>query len=223
MRKLALLFFLIPAAYAGFKWGPAVFPMIERFLVLDPVKGSIKQAQPSAALSDLTLNRFEKLRWGELGDSLVLGDVELSSVARYAVPGIIPPGLLEPMVELQGERVGLSALVLLDAFPGLPRLDEIVGFLPDTITVEMQGVLVPLDDDHLSLIIDRLWMAKIPIPSSLIPAILTGFGREGPRALPRDALLVPKPDGIESVFIRADSLILLVDSETDQGARGGGI
>ena len=156
MRKLALLFFLIPAAYAGFKWGPAVFPMIERFLVLDPVKGSIKQAQPSAALSDLTLNRFEKLRWGELGDSLVLGDVELSSVARYAVPGIIPPGLLEPMVELQGERVGLSALVLLDAFPGLPRLDEIVGFLPDTITVEMQGVLVPLDDDHLSLIIDRL-------------------------------------------------------------------
>ena len=216
MRKLMPLVFLIPAIYAGFKWG---LSPINRFLDLDPCEGCAEDGQPSVALSDLTMDRFEKLGWGD--DKLVLASLEVSSVVRYAVPGIIPPGLLEPRVEFEEERVGLSALVVAEEFPGLPKLDEIIGLLPDTIAVEMQGMIAPLDQGHFSLIINRLWMGKIPIPPSLIPAILTAFGREGRRALPRNALLIPKPDGIESVFVRADSLFLLANPEREEHARDG--
>ena len=213
-----LLAFLIPAIYAGFKWG---LPPINRFLDSNPYEGSGEDGQPSVSLSDLTMDRFERLSWSESDNKLVLASVEVSSVVRYAVPGIIPLGLLEPRVEFEEERVRLSAFVIAEKFPGLPKLDEIIGLLPDTIAVEMQGMIAPLDQGHFSLIINRLWIAKIPIPSSLIPAILTAFGREGRRALPRNALLIPKPDGIESAFVRADSLFLLVNPEREEHARDG--
>ena len=213
-----LLVFLIPAIYAGFKWG---LPSINGFLDSNPCEGCAEDDQPSVSLSDLTMDRFERLRWGESDDKLVLASVEVSSVVRYAVPGIIPLGLLEPRVEFEEEQVRLSAFVIAEKFPGLPKLDEIIGLLPDTIAVEMQGMIAPLDQGHFSLIINRLWMAKIPIPSSLIPAILTAFGREGRRALPRNALLIPKPDGIESAFVRADSLFLLANTEREEHARDG--
>ena len=218
MRKSMLLVFLIPTIYAGFKWG---LPSINHFLDSDNCEGCVEDAQPSMALSDLTMDRFEKLRWGELGAKLVLGSLEVSSIARYAVPGIIPPGLLELRVEFEEELVRLSALVVAEEFPGLPKLDEIIGLLPDTISVEMQGIIAPLDQGHFALIVNRLWMAKIPIPASLIPPILTAFGREGRRALPRNALLIPKPDVIESVFIRSDSLFLFASPEREEHARDG--
>ena len=213
-----LLVFLIPTIYAGFKWG---LPPINHFLDSDNCEGCLEDAQPSMALSDLTMDRFEKLRWGELGAKLVLGSLEISSIARYAMPGIIPPGLLELRVEFEEELVRLSALVVAEEFPKLPKLDEIVGLLPDTMAVEMQGIIAPLDQGHLALIVNRLWVAKIPIPASLIPPILTAFGREGRRALPRNALLIPKPDVIESVFIRSDSLFLFASPEREEHARDG--
>ena len=218
MRKSMLLVFLIPTIYAGFKWG--LLP-INHFLDSDNCEGCLEDAQPSMALSDLTMDRFEKLRWGELGAKLVLGSLEISSIARYAMPGIIPPGLLELRVEFEEELVRLSALVVAEEFPKLPKLDEIVGLLPDTMAVEMQGIIAPLDQGHLALIVNRLWVAKIPIPASLIPPILTAFGREGRRALPRNALLIPKPDVIESVFIRSDSLFLFASPEREEHARDG--
>ena len=213
-----LLVFLIPAIYAGFKWG---LPPINRFLDSNPREGCGEDRQPSVSLSDLTMDRFERLSWGESNDKLVLASVEVSSVVRYAVPGIIPLGLLEPMVEFEEEQVRLSAFVIAEKFPGLPKLDEIIGLLPDTIAVEIQGMIAPLDQGHFSLIVSRLWIAKIPIPSSLIPAILTALGREERRTLPRNALLIPKPDGIESAFVRADSLFLLANPERKKHARDG--
>jgi hypothetical protein len=115
----------------------------------------------------------------------------------------------------------LSGLVVAREFPGLPKLDEIIGLLPDTMAVEMQGVIASLDQGHFSLIISKLWMVKIPMPSSLIPAILRAFGREGRKALPRNALLIPKPDGIESAFVRGDSLFLSANSEREELAEDG--
>ena len=54
-----LLVFLIPAIYAGFKWG---LPPINRFLDLNPCEGCAEDGQPSVSLSDLTMDRFERLR-----------------------------------------------------------------------------------------------------------------------------------------------------------------
>ena len=208
MKKLTFLFLVIAAVIVCLKWG---LPQISGLPIpLEQREGDFK---PSIAISDLTLDRFEKLRWGELSGSLELSSVEVSSVARYAVPGIIPSGILEPTVELEEGRARLSALVVIDRFPGLPPIDEVVGHLPDTITIEMWGSIVPLDRDHVSLVVEKLWMARIPIPSGLIPSILMGLGRQGARGLPRDGLLIPKPPGIESIFVSGGSLILLADSQ----------
>ena len=211
MKKLAFLVLVIFAVVVCWKWD---LRQISGLRV--PMGKSGSDAKPSVAISDLTLDRFEKLRWGELSGGLELSGVEVSSVARYAVPGIIPSGIIEPTVELEEGQLRLSALAVIDQFPGLPSIDEIVGLLPDTITIEMQGSIVPLNRDHVSLIVEKLWMAKIPIPSRLIPSILTGLGRRGARSLPRDALLIPKPPGIQSVLVSGGSLILLANPQTKE-------
>ena len=69
MKKLMLLGFLIPAVYAGLKWG--LIPA-NRFLDADICQGCTEDVQPSSALSDLTMDRFEQLRWGESDDKLCL-------------------------------------------------------------------------------------------------------------------------------------------------------
>jgi hypothetical protein len=219
MKKLAFLVVVLLASYAGFRWGAAVFPTVERALGISPSVPALDGPQPSPELADLTLDRFEQFRLGKGGDQLSLGSLELSSVLRYALPGIIPPGVDEPAVKLEDGRVYLTARVAIEAFPKLPRLDQIIGLLPDTIVIEMRGSLVPLDQAHLSFLVDRLSASKIPIPSRLVSEVLSGLGREGPPSLPKNALLVPLPDGVQSVFVQADSLVLIaeVTAEADRG------
>jgi hypothetical protein len=42
----------------------------------------------------------------------------------------------------------------------------------------------------------------------MVSDVLAGF-REGPRSLPKDALAVPVPDGVGSVYVQGDSLVLM--------------
>jgi hypothetical protein len=164
--------------------------------------------RPTPELAETTLDRFEAFRAGDAGDRLVLSGTELTSVIRYALPGIIPPGVAEPTVELSEGRVHLTARVAVDAFPKLPRLDEIVGLLPDTVLIRMDGTLVALDQAYLSLMVDRVEAARIPLPRRMVSDVLAGFGRDGPASLPKDALAVPVPDGVASVYVQGDSLVL---------------
>ena len=60
-------------------------------------------------------------------------------MVRYAVPGILPPGVSEPEVTFDGGILALSALVAIKSFPDL---DQVVGILPDTVPVRMEGELV---------------------------------------------------------------------------------
>lgn len=214
VKKVVAAVVLIAVAYAGFRWGPVVFPPLERALGLEPSREGVQETAPSgpnAELAESTLDRFEELRRGQGPDRLMLGGTELSSVVRYAVPGIIPPGVDEPTVELKEGRVQLSARVALAAFPRLPRLDNVLGLLPDTVPVVLEGSLVPLDQNHLALLVDQLQVSHIPLPRRLIPQVLAGFGREDSSALPEDALAVPLPDGLRSVFVQRDSLVLVAD------------
>jgi hypothetical protein len=212
LKRVALTVVLVGAAYAGFRWGPRVFPPLERALGWGTSGGEVAQdadPPPSAALADSTLDRFERFRSGEGPDRLVLGSRELTSVVRFALPGLLPPGVDEPRVELEGSRVRLSARVALEAFPRLPRLDEVVGVLPDTVAVVLEGPLVPYGERRLALMVDRVEAAHLPLPRRMVGDVVVGFGREAPRGLPKDALAVPLPDGIQAVYVRQDSLVLV--------------
>ncbi len=209
LKKIVLLLVLVCVAYAGFRWGPLVFPTLEGALGMRRETAAPAEAQPSPELADRTLDRFEHFRDGDGPDRMALSGLELSSLVRYALPGIIPPGVTDPTVSLTDGRVRLTSRLALTAFPGMPKLDGIIGVLPDTVSIEMTGSLVPLDQEHLALLVDHVEASHIPLPRRLIPDILRGFGRERRRTLPDDALAIPKPDGVQSVFVQRDSLVLI--------------
>lgn len=204
---------LVGVAYAGFRWGPAVFPGVESLLGLPASRSPAGAAEPgkpapSPEIAEATLDRFERFRRGEGDGRLALGGTELSSLVRYALPGLIPQGVAEPTISLHDGRVRVTARVAVEAFPRLPRLEEVMGFLPDTVLVEVEGTLVPLDQSFLALLVDKVEASRIPIPKRLVADVLAGLGREGPASLPADALAVPIPDGVSSVFVQKDSLVL---------------
>ena len=224
MKKSVIAVVLILVAYAGFRWGPAVFPSIERALGIAPAVPTLEQPQPTPELAAHTLDLFEQFRAGEAGDRLMLGGTELSAVLRYSLPGLVPRGITAPTIELEKGRVHVSARVAVESFPKLPRLDHIIGLLPDTILLEIRGSLVPLDQRHMALVVDRLQAMKIPIPARLVADVLKAFGQSRPPSLPDDALEVPMPDGLGSVFVQRDSLVMLADvtaaaDEANEGTR----
>lgn len=206
VKRAILLVALVAAAYAGFRWGPAVFPRLERLMgVQTEDSGS---PEPSPELADATLDRFERFRRGEEGDRLALGSAELTSVVRHSLPGMMPPGVDEPTVVLEDGLVTVSARVAVTDFPRLPDLDAVVGLLPDTVLIELRGSLVPHDQTHLALVVDRVRAARIPLPSRMVSDVLDGLRADRNGTLPADALAVPLPDGVENVFVQRDSLVL---------------
>lgn len=214
VKRLGLVVLLVGTAYAGFRWGPSVFPPLERALgwnVTAEQADRESEPPPSAELADSTLDRFERFRTGEGPDRLVLSSRELTSVVRFALPGLVPPGVERPRVELFDGRVRLSAQVTLNAFPRLPHLDEVVGVLPDTVEVLLEGALAPYGARRLALMVDRMEAARLPIPRRMVGDVVAGFGQRAPRGLPNDALAVPLPDGIQAVYVRRDSLVLVAE------------
>ncbi len=206
-KRGVFLIILLGAAYAGFRWGPAVFPGLERMIFMEADdRGS--GAGPSPELADATLDRFEAFRQGTTGDRLALSSDELTSVIRYSLPGILPPGVHDASVELSDGRANVSARLAVRDFPELPDVDAVVGLLPDTVLIELRGELEPYDQAHLALVVDRVRAARIPLPNRMVSEVLAGLAGERRPGLQDDALAVPLPDGLSSVVIEGDSLIM---------------
>lgn len=210
VRRLVLALALLGVAYAGIRWGPTALPSLQAFLGPEGAEEVEGEAPPSPELAEATLDRFERFRGGQAGDRLALGSTELTSVVRYSVPGLVPAGIGEPEVRLRDGRVHVAAEVAVADFPRLPSLEQVVGFLPDTLLVDMRGSLVPLDQGHLSLVVDRIRAARIPVPGRMIGGVLDGLrGGRGTDGSSDNALPVPLPDGLDSVFVQRDSLVLI--------------
>ncbi|MDT8342584.1 MAG: hypothetical protein RQ751_13820 [Longimicrobiales bacterium] len=210
LRTALGLLVLGAAAYGGFRWGDRVFPALERFVE----RGSegVGAPVPSPALGTATLERVDDLRSGRLGSNrLELGGTELTSVVRYSLPGALPAGVSEPGVALRGDEVHLSARVALSAFPSLPGLSEVVGFLPDTVNIQMRGAVLPFGRRVAALHVVRAEASGVPLPGRLVPGILTALGRRPLEGLPSDALAVPLPEGIVRAYVEGGSLILVAE------------
>jgi hypothetical protein len=216
LAGVVLVLVVVVAAYVGFRWGSTIFPPVERLLGMHPAPVAVPvQAasgpanQPTAQVADSTLERFERFRRGRGGDRLALSGRELSSVARFAMPGLIPPGVSEPTLELEQGHIHLKARVAVAAFPQLSRLGGLMGMLPDTVPLEMEGSLVPSDAEYMALLVDKVELAYVPIPKSMVVEVLKGLGRHAPSTMPPDALPVPIPDGVKFIYVQRDSLVLV--------------
>ena len=210
LGRVWLLGLLIAAAFAGWRWGPAVFPRVQGWFAEE--EGTV-EVLPSPELADAALDRFERFRRGEGGDQLSLSASEVASVLRYSAPEMIPGGVSSPAVEFQDGVVTLTARIAIEAFPGLPTLDGILGFLPDTVSISVEGALAPLNQDGVALVVHgvRASFIPVPLPDGMTPSILTALGRRSTAGLPEDALAFPLPDGVQSAHVLRDRLILVRD------------
>lgn len=222
IRVAWILLWLIAAAWAGWRWGPALFPKVEAWLGAagaerpaaaagTPVGAPAEAGPvPSPMIAETTLDRVEALRSGASPDArLVLGSLEVTSVLRFTLPGILPPGVTDPTATFEGDRVRLSATVATSAFPDISAVAEIVGVLPDQVEMTLTGSLLPFDEGWAALQAEGVSAARVPLPGRFIAPVLEALGRRPREGLPSRALAIPLPSGIERVWIEGDQLVLV--------------
>lgn len=208
LGRAAVLLVLVGGGYAAWRWSPEVMPRIQAWLQEEPV---IEERLPSPELAQATLDRFEALRDGSGPDRIALSSVELVSVLRYALAGLIPEQVSEPSIEMADGILTLSGRFPLDALGGMGELGPARSFLPDTLLLELQGSLVPLDGRRAALVVHKVLASHIPLPDRMIAGVLRSLGREAEEGLPSDALAVRLPSGLQSAYILRDSLVLVAE------------
>lgn len=207
-KGLLLALIVVLAAYAGWKWGDVVFSRVEtvaglRGGVVDPVSDHVTPEAAEAAAA-----RIRAFRASD-DPELRLASFEISSLLRYSIPGMLPTGVIQPQVSMAGDRIDIQVSVLPGAMPELPDLGAIVGILPDTVPVFVSGSLVPFGEDASMLLIHRIRVQGVPIPSPAFPEILVALGRRDARGLPSAAMLVPAFREIEGAYIENGELVLV--------------
>jgi hypothetical protein len=201
---------LLVVAWGGWRYGGSLFPTVERWAGVTPRERIDDGPQPTQAIADDALDRFNAFRTAGLGGStLSLSALELTSIVRYALPGIMPEGVADPTVSIRDDRLALSAEVAVDAFPDLPAIGEVKGLLPDTVRIEMGATLLSLDRNYAALVFDGVEASGIPLPDRVIPGILEVLGRSDREGLPRRALAIPLPQGVGNAYARDGALVFV--------------
>ena len=146
-------------------------------------------------------------------DRVALNESELQSLVVYRWTGFLPPDVVNPRVELSDGRVSLEASVATARFGRVEELRDIVAFLPDTASLRAVGQFVPFNDRQVALEVHELGAAGIPVPGQLIPTVLSRFRGSSAPGLSPNAVAVPLPPGIRSVFISGDSLVFVASRD----------
>lgn len=204
LGRTVILLLLVAGAAAAWIWGPELYPPLGRLL-------DREGEEPTPELAERTLDRLEDFRAGEAGDRMALGSTEITSVLRFALPGLLPTGVGEPRVRIENGRIRVDARVAREAFPRLPDLGAVVGMLPDTVPLALEATLAPAGAERAHLVVHSVEVSRIPVPDRFIPPILAALGRQDRTGVPPDAMLVPLPSGLASAHLQRDSLVLTAD------------
>ncbi len=167
---------------------------------------------PEAASPELAAEADRKL--AELGtpggrERVALHEMELQSLIEYRWGGFLPRDVARPRIQLRDGQVTLEGAVATARFGRIPELREILSILPDTTTLKAVGSFTPADSGRVALEIHELGAAGIPVPDRLIPSILRRFRGGGEPDLPPNALAVPLPPGIRTLYISGDSVVFV--------------
>jgi hypothetical protein len=157
------------------------------------------------------MTRLRDFTRGEAGTRLALGDRELTSLLQYSLQGILPEGVTDPSARIDRERIHLRSRVHLASFPDLPDLGPILGLLPDTMEVELEGSLMSLGEEEGVMLVRGIEASRIPLPGRLIPQILRALGWESRPGLPPEAFAFPLPGPLTAAYIDSDSLVLTIE------------
>jgi hypothetical protein len=196
---LVLLLLLVGAAW---RFGPDLY---------QEVRGGsgeeLRATEPTPELAMEAEERVAGLLEGEL-EEISLAAVEIESLLRFRSPVPWPEGVSPPEVGLRDDELHLGIRLSRDRLPTLPELEGILGFLPDTVPVQLRGRVLAVGGGEAALLVHRVDASAIPIPRRFFPAILERVQPQRREDLPPEALALPLPGGIESARVAGDRLIL---------------
>lgn len=161
---------------------------------------------------ELAARADEKLAGlGESGGArrVALTATELQSLIEYRWGGLLPPDIAAPRVGLGDGRVTLEARVATARFGRIAELRDIAAFLPDTAGLRAVGSFTPMDDGKVALEVHELTAASIPLPRHVIPTILGRLPGTREPGLAPNAVAIPLPPGISTVFVSGDSMVFV--------------
>ena len=211
LGSIGLLLVVVVIAYAGWRYGGAVFPRIEALLGGRASAEVMEGPQPSEAIADAALDRYQTLLRSERGTEESFSGLEVTSMIRFSFPGLLPQGLVDPEVVIHNGTLDLRARVARDRFPSFPHMDGVMEILPDTLPLQVRAVVLPFDPAHLSMMVQGIDATAIPVPRRFIPDILTAVGRRPMTGLPPSAVAVPLPEGLSAAYVDGDRLVLVAE------------
>ncbi len=208
--RLGLAALVVVAAYGGWKWGDAVFPRLETSLGIGEAGETARPEPVTPEAADRAREKIEAFRASDDAFELRLKPFEVSSLLRYSLAGMLPRGVVDPAVEMEGDRIEVVARVIPAVLPDLPDLGGITGVVvPDTVAVSVGGSLIPFGEKGSMLLVGEIFLGGIPIPSGAIPDILTALGRKDEQGLPASAILAPAFREIRSAYVEDGELVLV--------------
>ncbi len=142
---------------------------------------------------------------------VALTATEIQSLIEYRWGGLLPPDIASPRIGLGEGRVTLEAKVATARFGRVAELRDIVALLPDTAGLRAVGSFIPMDDGQVALEVHELAAASIPLPRQLIPAVLARFPGTREPELAANAVAIPLPPGISTVFVSGDSMVFVAN------------
>lgn len=164
-----------------------------------------------AALAARTVDRIELFRAGRAGVRLSLTADEVTSLLRHAMPGVLPDGVADPMIRMEGGHMKVEARLATDEFAASDRLASVLGVVPDTIDVDLSGRL-DSRPGRLVFTVERARASGIPLPRAAVTAIAAALAHEsGDRVMPADedaSLSLRWPDDVAMVAVVGDRLVL---------------
>lgn len=167
------------------------------------------EATPELAAQ--TMDRLQLFRAGTSGPRLSLGSDEVTALLRHGLPGVLPVGLIDPVVTFEGDRVRVDARLVPADFVGRAPLASVLGALPDTIRVDLRGRLNG-GGDYLSFEVDEAHAGPVPLPATVVAAIASELGESSGARMAstggEPAFGIRRPTGFAAVDVRNGRLEL---------------
>lgn len=165
--------------------------------------------EPSPELAAAAQAKLAALASAHDATRVSLTQAEVQSLVRYRIAAALPTYVIEPEIELRGDRLRIRAQVPTDLLPWTDDAIDVQEILPDTAVVTATAQLIPLDGERVGLAVDELTAARVPLPRAMIPMVLRRLGRDDEPGLPADALALPLPTGAGGAYIRRDRLVFV--------------
>jgi hypothetical protein len=121
------------------------------------------------------VDRLQLFQTGNAGTRIELDGTELTALLRHTIPGILPPGVSDPVVQIVDSEVRVQARVAPRGLPGGGHLGGVMAVVPDVVEVELRGHLSRPSFGIAEYRVDRAEVEGIPLPSALVGLLVQSW------------------------------------------------